>query len=345
MPEPFLQLHRADRAEILNTASARIGRTAEVLEKDIWVCWALHELFMMPDRPEMVFKGGTSLSKAYSVIKRFSEDIDITIDYKEVESEIDPFAEATSRAKIDRFRGEAQEYVSQFARHRLLPYFEGRLSHAYRDEPVSVMLEGEEEEKLLIHYPSALNTAAGYIERRILIELGARNLTEPNQTHEIHCDITLDGQIAELQFPTATVPVLAAERTFWEKVTLAHAEVKRAYVDARPGRQNYSRHWYDLAMLYESGIAQQATYNRELLEDVIRVKSKLFRVGGVDYTECVEGKVQLVPESKLLQALGKDYQQMIASAMFYEPPPSFDALMAKVDELQRHINARYAAAG
>lgn len=103
MAESYLELPESDQKDILQAAAAELGRQAAVLEKDIWVCWTLQTLFSMPDAHPMAFKGGTSLSKVYGAIDRFSEDVDITLDYRHFEADFDPFAEGISNTKIRKF--------------------------------------------------------------------------------------------------------------------------------------------------------------------------------------------------------------------------------------------------
>ena len=82
MAEAFLSLAAADRLDVLGIAADRLGRPAHLLEKDVWVVWALQVLFESAVKDDLVFKGGTSLSKAYGVIDRFSEDVDLTYDIR-----------------------------------------------------------------------------------------------------------------------------------------------------------------------------------------------------------------------------------------------------------------------
>ena len=103
MAEAFLSLAAQDRKDILESAAVQLGRPAVILEKDIWICWALQILFSIPWHHPMVFKGGTSLSKVYGIIDRFSEDVDITLDYKAFDYDFDPFAPDVSKSRIRRF--------------------------------------------------------------------------------------------------------------------------------------------------------------------------------------------------------------------------------------------------
>jgi len=115
MPEQFLHLQAGDRKEILQTAATQLGQQATVLEKDVWVCWTLQTLFSMPNAHPMAFKGGTSLSKIYGAIKRFSEDVDVTLDYRAFDDDVDPFAEGVSKNAVKKFSKRLKGYVLQYA--------------------------------------------------------------------------------------------------------------------------------------------------------------------------------------------------------------------------------------
>ena len=114
MPEQFLHLPVGDRREILQTAATRLGQQATVLEKDVWVCWTLQTLFSMPDAHPMAFKGGTSLSKIYGAINRFSEDVDVTLDYRAFDDDFDPFAANASNSAVKKFSKRLKGYVLQY---------------------------------------------------------------------------------------------------------------------------------------------------------------------------------------------------------------------------------------
>lgn len=84
MPE-FLRLPIAEQRDILSSMSVQMGRSSQVLHKDVWVCWVLRELFASDTGVYMAFKGGTSLSKVFQAIHRFSEDVDVTLDYRDLQ--------------------------------------------------------------------------------------------------------------------------------------------------------------------------------------------------------------------------------------------------------------------
>lgn len=281
----------------------------------------------------MAFKGGTSLSKVYGAINRFSEDVDITIDYKSLDPDFDPFDPKLSKTKLrahcDGLKGKVIDKVGgQFA-----DFFARRLGH---ETNASGEIEvGEDGESLRIHYQSALDGEAnGYMKPSILVEFGGRNTTQPMELHTVQPYVV--GHTVDLFFPTAEIPVLAGERTFWEKATLIHVECWRDDFQARVERK--SRHWYDLSRLADHEIGEKALPDRALLADVVRHKKVFFASAQAHYDECLSGGLVLIPKNSNLDALRKDYEAMRASGMFEGEPMAFVAMIDRLSALQKEIN-------
>lgn len=332
MAEEFLELGFRARSGILRKCEEILGRSAWILEKDIWVCWALRTLFRMPDAPTMAFKGGTSLSKVYRAIDRFSEDVDVTIDYKALDPDFDPFDSNLSKTKLrahcEGLKGKVNEKVGAFA-----DFFAWRLG---RETNASGDIEiGADGESLRIHYQSAVDSEAnGYMKPSILVEFGGRNTTQPMERHTVQPYVV--GHTVDLFFPTAEIPVLAGERTFWEKATLIHVECWREDFLARVERK--SRHWYDLARLADHEIGKKALPDRALLEDVVRHKKVFFASARAHYDDCVSGGLVLVPKDRKIEALRKDYDAMRAGGMFEDEPMDFGSLIERLTVLEKQIN-------
>jgi len=333
MPEQFLHLPAEDRKEILQTAAAALGQQATVLEKDVWVCWALQTLFSMPDTHPMAFKGGTSLSKIYGVIDRFSEDVDVTLDYKAFADDFDPFEPGASKTAIKKFSERLKGYVFQYANEVVAPYFNTQLQlfPNRADHGVNVSDEGE---KIWIHYPSAVESDDEYMKSSILIELGGRNVIDPNEQHTVTPDIS--ELVTDLDFPSGEVIVLSPQRTFWEKATLIHVECNRKEFKADAHR--LSRHWYDLQMLAQNASGKVAINNRELFEDVVSHKQVFFNASYANYEACLSSELCLVPNDELINELQADYEEMLSAGMLYGDPPSFDEIMIDIREIERAIN-------
>src|SRR5262249_15479362 len=221
--------------DILQTLGAKRGQSPAVLEKDVWVCWALDTLFKTSGVFPMAFKGGTSLSKVYKAIDRFSEDIDVTIDYKSLLPDADPFKDGISGSQLSKLTKSLRDLVSKHTHEVILPAFQSAIKNEFGSQPYEVTLS-EDGETLSIGYHPIFQTA--FITDQILVEFGGRNAIIPSQPVTIRSYISED--VTELEFPSATVTVLAAERTFWEKVTLLHYECNVGEVEKLEGK---SRHW------------------------------------------------------------------------------------------------------
>jgi len=333
MPEQFLHLSVNDRKTILETAATQLGQQAAVLEKDVWVCWALQALFSIPNAHPMAFKGGTSLSKVYRIIDRFSEDLDITLDYEKFKDAFNPFAEDTSKNAIKKFSDRLKAHVHQYAKNVIYPYIESRLQLLPTPEEYSIDIS-DDGEKIWIHYPSAIEDTDEYLQSSILIELGGRNVINPNEQH------TVSPYIAELvtglELPSGQVNVLSPQRTFWEKATLIHVECNRNKLKANADR--LSRHWYDLVMLAQHPLGKAALSNKELLNNVVKHKQVFFSAPYANYDACLANEFRLVPDDTLTTELQRDYKAMTNAGMMYGESLSFDRIMDKIHEIENVIN-------
>ena len=331
----YLKLPPKEQIDILNYAASLLNRPALVLQKDIWVVWALEQLFSIQSDVKMAFKGGTSLSKVFGVIDRFSEDVDITLDYRDLDHGIDPFQKGLSRTRLKEV---ITPHLRELANLHVCEVIAPCLSDAFREATNGLgRLETEKDgEEIYLYYPSGLKQGTTYLEDRIKLEFGGRNAITPSTREEIHSDIAQASFQTPLEFPTARVEVLSAQRTFWEKATLIHAECHRPEGRFDPNRK--SRHWHDLYKLLAHESGQQALENRALLEDVIRFKNVFFYTGYANYDAILRGKLVLVPKGQALSLLGNDYAAMIDSGMFESTPPDFDAIVAALHEAEKRIN-------
>ena len=333
VPEQFLHLPAGDRKEILQTAAARLGQQTTVLEKDVWVCWILQTLFSMPDAHPMAFKGDTSLSKVYGAINRFSEDVDITLDYRAFDDGFNPFAKGVSNTAVRKFSKRLKRYVLQYASNLIAPYIRNHLEALPGPDEYGIEVS-KDGEKIWIQYPSAVESGDGYLKSSILIELGGRNVIDPNERHTVTPDIS--ESVTNIDLPSGEVVVLSPERTFWEKATLIHVECNRARF--KSGVHRLSRHWYDLRMLARHDSGKAAINNRTLFEDVVRHKQVFFNASYANYKACLANKLRLIPGENAIDELRKDYKKMLRAGMMYGEPPSFDDIIADIREIEREIN-------
>lgn len=334
MTEPYLKLPREEQANILRAVAPVLGQTPTVIEKDVWVCWVLKQLFEMPNRLPMAFKGGTSLSKIFQAISRFSEDVDITLDYRNLDPSVDPFDTNLSRSQLKKLSDHLKARVHKHVSGTVVPFLLEQLAADLDDHAFDIAIS-EDGESVRIHYPTALAGSGGYIPESVLIEFGGRNITEPSGGHLVRP--YLADAIEGLHFPSATVVVLAAERTFWEKATLIHVECHRT--EFRTNAERLSRHWYDLAMLAQHAIGKNALGNRALLEDVVQHKKVFFHAGHASYDACLRGALQLIPGKVELAALQTDFEKMVGAGMFFLAPPSFAEIVDRLRRVETEINA------
>jgi len=332
MAERFLDLGRDERAEILQVLAVQLGRTPVVLEKDVWVCWTLAHLFTISGRQPMAFKGGTSLSKVYGAIARFSEDLDITLDCRALVPPFDPFSTRATTSSRKRHRERLEGAMAKHVREVVEPALQAALREQFQGA-CQVELE-RNAEKLWIHYESSLPPAIGYVQRNVLIEFGGVNSLAPSEPKNIAP--YLAGAVPSLDFPVARVEVLLPERTFWEKATLIHAECSRG--ELKPSKERLSRHWYDLARLAEHEIGRRALADRALLDDVVKHKTVFYAAKHADYGACLDGRLHLIPGPMMAASLRSDLEEMVAHGMFEDQPPPFDEILERLRHLELAIN-------
>ncbi len=336
MAESWFSLSRQDQSEALEVAADRTGRPAHLLEKDIWVVYVLSAIYSSPLAKKLTFKGGTSLSKAYKIIDRFSEDVDLTYDIRELVPDLlresNPIPISSSQEK--KITSAVRQRLPTWIASEVLPILESALAVSKLE--ASLTISGKENEKLIVGYP-AIKTGTGYAATAIQLEFGARATGEPNHIHEVGCDIA--GAIPQVDFPIARPLVMAAERTFWEKATAAHVYC----LQGRLRGERYSRHWYDLAAIAQSDYYESAVNDRELAKKVAEHKSIFFAekdaMGAkVDYHHAVMGAMQLVPTGESLTALERDYMAMLEDGLLALHQPDFSELIENCRAIEIQIN-------
>lgn len=333
--EHYFDLSVSDQADVLQSLAPMMGRRAEILEKDIWLCQVLDILFQLPCRKPMAFKGGTSLSKVYKAIDRFSEDIDVTVDYRSLVADAPELESMTSNSQRSKLSDALKAALTTHVIDELVPALQAVLATALPTQPTSIEVS-DEAEKLWVFYPSAVENTDSYMRPSILIEFGGRNSTLPQSLLSITPDIA--EHVPDLALPTAQVSVLSGVRTFWEKATLIHVECQRPSL--RPSAERLSRHWYDLARLADHEIGQQALQDTDLLRDVLRIKETFYRSSFSHYDQCTTGGLRLIPDEPLLEALRQDYQAMLAAQMFYGDTLPFETIVERVRQLEAGINQK-----
>jgi len=352
--DKFANKPEAERRDLLQEAANRRDVAPIVIEKDFWVCWTLKRLFTDPAlASHLTFKGGTSLSKAYGLIERFSEDIDLTIsrDAPLLQEGASPMEKDISGKERERRIIALKQNAQRFVAEIILPNLQASIAAQLGNEQSwQLTLDDNDPDRqtILFHFPKTYNYGmgygrgaygvgrfgegeTGYIKPSIKLEFGARGETEP------HTQSTLRAYVAET-FPDLVldapvqVATLAAERSFWEKATILHALYYNQKLASR-----MSRHYYDTFMMAQRGVADAALRDKVLLEQVVRNKKVLFRDAKASYDTAVFGTLKLVPPEELLLALKKDYEAM--GEMFMGAAPDFEEVLTALAELERKLNA------
>ena len=326
MADEFLKLSPDDQRDTILAGAEELKKSATLIEKDIWVCWTLGVLFSMSGRKQTAFKGGTSLSKVHDLIKRFSEDIDVSIYMLESYSQdISRTQAQKAKEKID---ADLHEYKNDF----ILP----KLKSAADDAGLTLG-KGDTDWEVYISYDTLLGSAGHYIKPRVKIEFGSRNEVEPSTKH--HIKPYLASATKDLVFPEAAdVDVLSASRTFWEKVTLIHGGLSSGELERDPNGR--SRHWSDIAIIADAAMGDSIIADTALCLRVVDHRDKWFRRSGENFDGCRNKLFKIVPAGSALKAIEDDYNAMVSEGMYDDDnPPTFKEIMGKIEKLQTRLNS------
>lgn len=284
----------------------RIGLPEPLVEKDFWVCWTLAHIFSIESfRNHLLFKGGTSLSKVFGLIQRFSEDIDLAVDYAMLgfTGARHPFAAGLSRTKQQHLLGEMLVACQGYIRGAFMDCLLARFAEQLGQEGVwRLAIDEQDPHVVRFFYPSAVAGTVAYIAPHVTLELGTHAEFIPRGDFTIRC-------FAAAEFPhlfaMTDVPVMSllAKRTFWEKATILHAEFHRPAAKKLPAR--YSRHYYDVAMMASSAVKQEAFHDLDLLAAVVKHKQTFYPAAWAQYRRARPGTFRFVPGEARLQALAK----------------------------------------
>lgn len=321
-----------DRRVLFRNTAQQTGLHEAIIEKDFWVCLTLDHLFHhSPWKAAFTFKGGTSLSKCYGLIQRFSEDIDLILDWRVLGYGLyEPWA-PRSNTKQDQFNKEANKRAEQFLRDILLPSLRSEFGIILGME-ADLYIDPDDEQTICFRYPSIFKTES--ILQVIRLEIGALAAWTPSQPREIR-PYSAECYRAAFQQANTVVLTAAAERTFWEKVTILHHEANRPEHLPMPSR--YSRHYYDLYCIAHSESKVAAYEDLDLLGRVVEFKMKFYPRKWAQYELARPGTMKLCPPEYRYAALEEDYAVM--QGMMFGEFPSFADLMAFIRELEAEINA------
>lgn len=342
----FLSLPDKRKRIIYEQVSGKIGILPESVEKDFWVSFILQAIFQHDELgPSLTFKGGTSLSKAWHLIKRFSEDIDLVIDKRALEGvSLSDYTDAEvrpSRGKLKKLACSGKQWVQGTFRDALADVL-GCLLGSSMPWALNIDMEVEDGMCLLFTYPTVLSRPSygGYIDKRVKIEMGPQPDNWPSMP------VSLQPMVFEA-FPQLassapfSVQTIDPCRTLWEKALLLHEIANRANHPDHAGKQprpRLSRHYYDLYCLLRSEFRRSALENKELFAAIVNHRRTFFKVSGVDYTSMQPGCLHVMPHPNHMHVWNHDYEQM-RETMFYDPElPAFDELLHEIKTFEDEFN-------
>ncbi|MFZ4378041.1 MAG: nucleotidyl transferase AbiEii/AbiGii toxin family protein [Saprospiraceae bacterium] len=327
----WLQLSTTDKQAIFNEVSAQINLPSAAIEKDWWVVRTLELVFASSIAPHTVFKGGTSLSKAWNIIDRFSEDIDLALDRRFLGME-KPDSEM-SGSQVSKLRKLSAKFITE-------KYFP-ELAELFKAAGLKVdiklgEIKTDDQDPLIIEiYYDTLTDPIPYLKPRVLIDIGSRSLIEPFNERSFTSMIGEKYKGKAFADNNIIIPSVNPQRTFLEKIFLLHEEFQLPIEKIKVERK--SRHLYDVEKLMDTEYAMAALGNTSLYQTIVEHRAKLTPLRGIDYANHTPDKINPIPPDAMMGAWEKDYQIMQES-MLYNPSLPFDKLIERMQELKFRIN-------
>ena len=332
--DTFARRPAVDRATYFREAAARMGLPPHVIEKDFWACWTLKRLFSLESLKEhLLFKGGTSLSKAYRLIHRFSEDIDISIQRESLGfgGENDPAnPKLSNKARTRQVEALGDAAKSQIFE-KVSPELDRMIRNQGLNEDYTLTKDDTDpdQQSLAFAYPRSELTqyATAYLRPSVKIEFGARSDHWPAEIKELQpylAEVIPDA----MQESTIAVKVMDVRRTFWEKATILHQLAHLPANKLFPAR--YSRHYSDVAELITSKVADEAANDEQLLKAVVDHKQTFYRSAWANYSTAKKGTLRLLPPEDRVTDLAKDLESM--REMFFDQPPGLKQVLQILDD-------------
>lgn len=328
--QEWFQLPDETKIRLFAETSRQIGLpSSSAAEKDWWVVHTLAILFSLECANAFIFKGGTSLSKGWNVIHRFSEDIDLALD-----REFLGFSGELTKGDIKKLRRKSFQFITEVFTEELKNKF---AELGFKDVTIKPReVENHDQDPLIIEiYYNKLTETDTYLKPGILVEIGSRSLKEPFTQRTFGTfvsEIYTDNPFADKPI---TIPIVNPERTFLEKIFLLHEEFQKPFGKIRVER--LSRHLYDIEKLSQTEYAEIALQNTELYNTIVKHRSKFTAIPGIDYSKHKPANIKFIPPDSIIKMWEADYEEMKGS-MIYGQPLEFDKLINRLTELQKRIN-------
>ena len=325
----WLKLSAEEKYYYINETAKKIGLPFQSVEKDWWVTQTLAIIFSMPYAQSLVFKGGTSLSKAWKIIERFSEDIDLVLD-----REFLGFAGDLSKSQISKLRYASFEFLTK----KFTPELQQKFNEiGFTDvlvKPREVV--NHDQDPLIIEiYHTKLTEKNIYLRPGVLVEIGSRSLKEPFSPckfKSLFAEYFYDKSFTDKEI---TIPTVNVERTFLEKIFLLHEEYQRPAEKLRV--EGLSRHLYDIEKISHTQYFQKALTDKKLYKTIVVHRDKFSHLKGVDYSKHEPQLIKIIPPEKLLSLWEKDYNEM-SESMIYGEKLSFAELIDRLKLINDIVN-------
>jgi hypothetical protein len=350
MNSDYLRLAAAsaeERQDLFVGTSQRLGTAPQNVEKDFWVCWTLDALFNGPASvgPRFLFKGGTSLSKGFALIERFSEDIDITVFREDIGEEatvagLEAMSGKKRREKLDAIKAASQHFIGGPLLEQLSAALAQLIAKTKAERTgtrIELDTDDESGQSLLFWYPTVTEASDGYIRKAVKIESGAKSALDPHHDRSVAPYVADD--LRDYDLAIQNIRIVDAERTFWDKVIILHG--LRKWFDARgllrAGGQRVSRHYYDVYKLMQAGTGTAAMSDPALGKDCVAHAQMFFNSPDLKLDQAHPGGFSLRPSKEMIEKLRGDYDAM--AGMIFGAIPEFDAVLASADSLEATLNA------
>ena len=327
----FLKLAENEKIELINQMHEETRLPQVIIEKDLWVTAVLRALFALPYAENLSFKGGTSLSKCWNLIERFSEDVDIAINREYFGFVGDTF---TIKQISKNLRKSACKFIRNTLQFDLIKQL---IANGIPENLFSVSMNITEvttidPEKVFVEYKSVFN-ASPYIKNTVVLEIGGRSMKEPLQKVEIQSFIDKHFSQATFVEKSFEINVVVPERTFLEKVCLLHEDFSKPSEQIRVERM--SRHIYDLARMIDTPIAENALKNKELFQSIVAHRRMFIAMKDFDYDTLSPKTINIIPPENVIAKWEDDYNKM--QTMIYGKSLSFNEIIDKITKLNENI--------
>jgi len=325
----WLKLTDTEKKNLFTATGNKVGLPAVAVEKDWWVVQTLSLISSMECAESILFKGGTSLSKGWNLIKRFSEDIDLALDRSFL-----GFTGQLKKSEIRRLRKASFDYITNiFLRELEEKFNEAGFDHVSVND-VKVANHDQDPTIIEIYYPK-LTEKDSYMRPGLLVEIGFRSLGEPNTKRSFRSMVAENFSSAAFADKPLSISTVNPERTFLEKIFLLHEEHQKPGDKIRI--QRMSRHLYDIQMICKTEFADRAFENPELYKNIVNHRQRFTRISGIDYSKHSPASIRFIPPENLLRVWESDYIRMKEN-MIYGESSSLDGLIQELSDLQSKIN-------